>query len=88
MQIPNSLLPPEQESAIGLWNLLLEGRFPLLQQWCQFIQEQYHHSISKDTWALLLDFIDSPGCRDLSQHDESEPWPVIIDEFVAFLRSQ
>ena len=35
---------------------------------------------------MVLDFAESPGCKDVEQHDELAAWPAAIDEFVDFLR--
>ena len=49
-------------------------------------QEKYGKSISKDTWSLFLDFIDS--CDDeFKEYDEDGAWPVVIDSFVEYARA-
>ena len=81
--------------AKGLTKLLLtRERFPLVAEWCAFLEHCYaleqadkkdKKAISKDTWALLLDF----GRRvrpDLSGYDaEGGAWPSVIDDFCEWL---
>jgi len=42
--------------AIALWKLVLKDRFIHLDLWIKWLQENRKHSVSKDEWALLLDF--------------------------------
>ncbi|KAJ6396009.1 hypothetical protein OIU77_021118 [Salix suchowensis] len=42
--------------AVSAWKLVLAGRFRLLNQWCDFVQENQRHNISEDTWQQVLAF--------------------------------
>lgn len=82
--------PPGQRSmpvdtALALWHLLLEGRFPLLKRWCEYLEHNRKHAISKDEWMLLLDFATATATDGLKGYDESAAWPVVIDTFVEYL---
>ena len=36
--------------AVAAWKLVLAGRFPLLDQWCDFVEKNQRYNISEDTW--------------------------------------
>ncbi|URE36563.1 hypothetical protein MUK42_15496 [Musa troglodytarum] len=42
--------------AITAWRLILNGRFRMLDQWCNFVEKHQRHNISEDTWQQLLAF--------------------------------
>ncbi|KAF2299446.1 hypothetical protein GH714_031975 [Hevea brasiliensis] len=42
--------------AVTAWRLVLAGRFRLLNQWCDFVEENQRHNISEDTWQQVLAF--------------------------------
>ena len=73
--------------AKGLTKMLLRAeRFPLIAEWSAFLdQAGPKTAVSKDTWALLLDF----GRKvrpDLSNYDaDMGAWPSVIDDFCEWL---
>ncbi|KAK2351917.1 DCN1 protein [Trifolium repens] len=67
--------------ALTAWKLVLNGRFPLLRPWCDFVEKNQRHNISEDTWQQVLSF--SLCTRDnLDAYDPEGAWPVLIDDFV------
>eukprot|EP01061_Rhynchopus_euleeides_P043024 TRINITY_DN7507_c1_g2_i1.p1 TRINITY_DN7507_c1_g2~~TRINITY_DN7507_c1_g2_i1.p1 ORF type:complete len:288 (+),score=111.22 TRINITY_DN7507_c1_g2_i1:145-1008(+) len=79
----------QNDAAIDSWNVLLkmkakELHFPL-DLWCEFVSTQHKKAISRDVWKSLLDFMMSTK-SDMSNYDEDEGWPVLIDEFVEWVK--
>ncbi|KAJ3673372.1 hypothetical protein LUZ60_006746 [Juncus effusus] len=67
--------------AVSAWRIVLHGRFNLLEQWCNFVQNHQKHNISEDTWQQLLAFSRCVN-EDLYGYDPKGAWPVLIDDFV------
>jgi DCN1-like protein 1/2 len=68
--------------AIALWQLLFsKDTFPLLTEWCEYIEKNRKHAISRDEWYLLFDFTATVDAI-LNGYDENSAWPVVIDCFV------
>ncbi|WZZ29415.1 hypothetical protein YC2023_012816 [Brassica napus] len=64
------------DTAIGMWQLLFaEREWPL---------DRHNKTISKDTWAQLLEFARTVNPL-LSNYDAEGAWPYLIDEFVEYL---
>lgn len=82
--------PPENrslpiETARQLFPILLEGRFRHLGLWQEFLADR-KLAISKDTYALLWDFVNTID-DSMSNFDvENGAWPVLLDEFVEFAK--
>ncbi|XP_049848508.1 DCN1-like protein 2 [Schistocerca gregaria] len=72
--------------AILLWEMILADRFPLLQEWITFLRTKHKKAISRDSWNLLLEFIDQAS-SDLSNYNSEGAWPMILDNFVEYLKS-
>lgn len=82
--------PPEQrslpiETARQLFPLILDGRFAHLDLWSEFLLQR-KHSISKDTYSLLLDFTKTIDYDFNNFDEENGAWPVLLDEFVDFAK--
>nr|KAJ3399664.1 DCN1-like protein 1 [Polyrhizophydium stewartii] len=75
------------ESAIAFWDLLLAGKYTHLDLWKQFLEETHGKSITKDTWALFWDFVETAK-DDFSNHDDDGAWPLLIDNFVVYAREK
>ena len=69
--------------AIAMWRLLLGEKFPFVEKWIEFLENRgKRHDISKDTWEMLLDFLEIMQKEGLQGYDPNSSWPILIDEFV------
>eukprot|EP01121_Diplochlamys_sp_Union-15-3_P017672 TRINITY_DN6271_c0_g1_i1.p1 TRINITY_DN6271_c0_g1~~TRINITY_DN6271_c0_g1_i1.p1 ORF type:complete len:248 (-),score=36.42 TRINITY_DN6271_c0_g1_i1:32-775(-) len=73
------------DMAIEIWKMIFKERFTFLDLWITFLKEEYKKAISKDTWNLLYDFAKSINPT-MSNHDDGEAWPVLIDDFVQWAK--
>jgi len=76
----------DREEAIMAWRTVgIPDRWTLWDKWLQYLQENNIRSVNKDTWLMLLRFIEQVG-NDVSSYDSFDCWPLIIDEYVDFLK--
>jgi DCN1-like protein 1/2 len=73
------------EDAIAAWRLLFTGRYGDVEKWCSFIQDVFKKAVPRDTWQQFFDFAMDVG-TDLGRYSDSDAWPVIIDDYVEYLR--
>lgn len=58
-------------------------RFNLMPRWLEFLEKRERkHDISKDTWLMILEFMEMTNDQGLQGYDPMAAWPVLIDEFV------
>ncbi|CAM8946508.1 unnamed protein product [Rhodiola kirilowii] len=63
---------------------LQKKQWPLVDHWCQFLQERHNKAITRDTWSQLLEFARNVD-PSLTNYDAEAAWPYLIDEFVEYL---
>ncbi|XP_034106879.1 DCN1-like protein 5 isoform X1 [Drosophila nasuta] len=74
-------------TAKAMLQLLLGKHWPLYPQFAQFLEQSKYKVINKDQWCNILEF-SRTICIDLSNYDIDGAWPVMLDEFVEWLRLQ
>jgi DCN1-like protein 1/2 len=83
---------PDQKSlanadAIATWQLFYQGKWAHINKWCEFI-EKFGKSIPLDTWKQFYHFVEEFGDNLTNYNPDEGSWPVVIDEFVEFMRAQ
>lgn len=73
------------EMCVEFWKLLLKDHFALLDKWLAFVEIRCKHDISRDTWTMLYDLATQVK-PDLSDYDTDGAWPVLLDEFVEYVK--
>ncbi|KAL1403060.1 hypothetical protein pipiens_005828 [Culex pipiens pipiens] len=73
------------ETAKAMLQLLLGKHWPLYAQFAQFLEQSKYKVINKDQWCNILEFSRTIS-NDLNNYDVDGAWPVMLDEFVEWLR--
>jgi len=76
------------DMAVAYWKLLFQDMpdEPRVDEWVAFLQQRKVKGVPRDTWNLFLDFLHATDTS-LANYDCEGAWPLLIDEFVEFLRS-
>ncbi|XP_033109029.1 DCN1-like protein 4 [Anneissia japonica] len=75
------------ETAKTMLRLLLGRQWVLFNSFQQFLDRSNYRVVNKDQWCNILEFSRTIQ-PDLSNYDEDGAWPVMLDEFVEWLRGQ
>lgn len=75
------------ETAKAMLQLVLGRLWPLYSSFHQFLEQSKYKVINKDQWCNVLEFSRTIK-PDLSNYDEDGAWPVLLDEFVEWLKSK
>ncbi|XP_014232982.1 DCN1-like protein 5 isoform X2 [Trichogramma pretiosum] len=77
----------EMETAQLMLQLLLSKQWPLFTHFANFLSQSKYKVINKDQWCNILEFSRTIS-NDLSNYDLDGAWPVMLDEFVEWLKAQ
>lgn len=64
---------------------------PWLDLWCEFYETQGKRPVTKDLWNMvgeLVQKIKEPGGESLDWWNEDGAWPMVVDEFVAWIKER
>jgi len=71
-----------KDDAIMAWKMLgMDKKFHFWAQWAKFWAENKLLGVPRDTWIILLKFIDRVG-SDVKNYSEDDCWPLVFDDFV------
>lgn len=76
----------DMDTAKAMLQLLLGKHWPLYSQFSQFLEQSKYKVINKDQWCNILEF-SRTIYNDLSNYDVDGAWPVMLDEFVEWLKA-
>lgn len=74
------------ETAKAMLQLLLGKHWTLFGQFNNFLERSKYKVINKDQWCNILEFSRTIA-NDLSNYDVDGAWPVMLDEFVEWLKA-
>ncbi|XP_019768707.1 DCN1-like protein 4 isoform X2 [Dendroctonus ponderosae] len=75
----------DMETAKAMLQLLLAKQWSLFKQFDEFLDQSKYKVINKDQWCNILEF-SRTIFNDLSNYDVDGAWPVMLDEFVEWLK--
>jgi DCN1-like protein 1/2 len=65
----------------------VNSTWSLWGSWDKFLQQDSKKGISRDTWMMLLSFMETvPTADKVGEIDPFDAWPILIDEFVDYLK--
>ena len=76
----------DKDTAIALWQLMLDGKFLLLDKWVEFLESRDDVQwISKDVFFQIQTF-SRLSTADISSWEDDGAWPCVIDDFVEYMQ--
>jgi DCN1-like protein 1/2 len=73
------------EPACEMMSIVLQQHFTLLPEWIEYLKKTSSKQVSKDIWEQVFEFARDIKA-DLSNYEDDGAWPVVIDEFVDFVK--
>lgn len=78
----------KMENVVALTPMFVTpDRWAFATQWAEFLRSRTRGTVTKDTWNALPRYIEVVK-GDLSKHKEEDGWPVMLDEFVDWVRKR
>lgn len=76
--------------AAEYWRLLIPKQyFTELDKFTHFMHVSHKMKVSRDQWNMLLPFLEAyHEDPELKNYDESQSWPLLMDEFYEFIKGE
>jgi len=72
----------DKHEALIAWKIVgIDKRWGIFEKWEKFWEENPAKVVTKDTWYMLVRFIEKMGTN-VENYDENDSWPLMLDEFV------
>jgi len=72
----------DKHEALIAWKMVgIDKRWGIFDKWEKFWEENTAKVVTKDTWYMLVRFIEKMGTN-VENYDENDSWPLMLDEFV------
>jgi len=75
------------ETAESMMQIVIGNRFYFTPLFVDFLKQSVYKGLTLDQWMCFLEFSKTTA-DDLSNCDESSCWPLILDEFVDYLKAE
>lgn len=77
----------DKETAIQMLNCLMVGRWNRIQHFNEYLIESTYRGMNRDQWNNVFEFAKVFGdFNDVSQYDPDGAWPVMVDDFVDYIK--
>ena len=90
--LPKDGATMNKDDAISIWKPILDRKWPLLQDWCTYLQVvcSKKERVTADQWDLLPDFAKVVTDWDVvAQYNEVHScWPTLMDSFMVWLKNR
>jgi len=78
----------EMETSVAFWTVLLVPKYSIMGEVVEFINEKgSYKATNKDLWTMMLEFCENVT-PNLEGYDPEAAWPTLVDDFVAWKKSQ
>merc|ERR1711892_258107 len=79
----------DKETAVAMLTCVMKNRWKLLDLFCEYLHKSTYRGINRDQWNNIDEFVRSYGdFENAAEYDPDGAWPVMIDEFVEFIKTR
>jgi len=75
------------ETADAMMQIVVGDRLYFAPLFLKFLKQSSHKGLNIDQWMCFLEFAKTTN-KDLSNYDESSSWPLILDDFVEWVKAE
>jgi len=73
------------ETAAAMLTVVMGDRYPFKDMFLEFLKQSSVKGLNTDQWMCFLEFSKSTK-KDLVNYDDNSSWPILLDDFVEWIR--
>lgn len=76
------------DTGVQIWSIYLKDRMSYHKEFMEFLEglEKKPVKVHRDLWKMIYEFADT--VNRISDYKEEDGWPVLLDDFVAYLKDK